>query len=160
MATDVSGLLSTGEAARYAGVSRQRIDQLVRAGVLEAQRVAGRWVVEREAVDAWLATRRTAPGRREVWNLAGLRRRRDDILALAARRRLGNVRVFGSAARGDATERSDVDLLVDRLDGATALDVAEFATDVEEALGCRVDVVVDGGAGAALAALRASAVGL
>lgn len=157
MATDLSGLLSTGEAARYAGVSRQRIDQLIRRGVLDADRVAGRLVVHRRGLDAWLRGR----GRREPWrprNLDEVRFKRQELLDLAARHGLGNVRIFGSVARGQAGENSDVDVLVDRLTGASALDVAEFASDVEDLLGCRVDVVVDSGKGAALAAIRASAV--
>jgi len=45
--------------------------------------------------------------------LEGLRARRDEILAVAARFGARNVHVFGSVARGVATEDSDVDLLVD-----------------------------------------------
>lgn len=158
---DLSAWLSTGEAARYAGVSRQRVDQLVRAGVVAADRLAGRLLVRRDSLDAWLAQRRL----RSAWRprtLRELRFKRDEILAMAARHHLGNVRVFGSVARGDAGDASDVDMLVDRGAAATALDVAAFATDLEEALGCRVDVVVDAGgvAGAALDAVRSSAVPL
>ena len=39
--------------------------------------------------------------------------RRDEILRVAARHGAGNVRLFGSLARGDDTPGSDVDLLVD-----------------------------------------------
>lgn len=45
--------------------------------------------------------------------LTEVRRRRQEILDILARGGAGNVRVFGSVARGDADERSDVDLLVD-----------------------------------------------
>lgn len=159
MATDLSGWLSTGEAARYAGVSRQRIDQLIRRGIMEGERVAGRWVVHRRSVDAWLGGR----PRRGAWRphtIQELRFKRGEILDLAVRHRLGNVRVFGSVARGDATTSSDVDVLVDRLSGGTALDVAEFATDLEDSLGCSVDVIVDGRDGPAMQAIRAAAVPL
>ena len=159
VATDFAGWLSTTEAARYAGVSRQRIDQLVRRGVLDAQRVAGRLLVPRRSLDAWVGARRRRPGwhPRDLRELGFLRR---EILDLATRHRLTRVRVFGSVARGDAGEASDVDILVDRRPDATALDVAAFATDLEDLLGCSVDVVVDSGSGAALDAVRASAVPL
>jgi hypothetical protein len=39
--------------------------------------------------------------------------RRDEILRVAARHGAGNVRLFGSAARGEDTPDSDIDLLVD-----------------------------------------------
>ena len=42
-----------------------------------------------------------------------LKLKRDEILALAAKAGAMNVRVFGSAARGDDREESDLDLLVD-----------------------------------------------
>jgi predicted nucleotidyltransferase len=54
----------------------------------------------------------TEPSVKTAPTLAGLRARRDAILALAARYGAYNVRVFGSVARGDATPDSDIDLLV------------------------------------------------
>jgi predicted nucleotidyltransferase len=45
--------------------------------------------------------------------LTEVRLRRQEILDILGRAGAGNVRVFGSVARGDADERSDVDLLVD-----------------------------------------------
>ena len=159
MATDLSGWLSTGEAARYAGVSRQRIDQLIRRGVLDGQLVGGRLLVHRHSVDAWLSGR----SHRAAWrprNLSELRYKRPELIEVAARHHLANVRVFGSVARGEGGAQSDVDVLVDRLPAASALDVAAFAADLEDSLGCRVDVVVDSGDGAALDAIRSTAVAL
>jgi predicted nucleotidyltransferase len=45
--------------------------------------------------------------------LEGLRTRREEILRIAAQHGAGNVRVFGSVARGDADANSDVGILVD-----------------------------------------------
>ena len=42
-----------------------------------------------------------------------LQENREDILALAAKHGAFNVRVFGSVSRGEETETSDIDLLVD-----------------------------------------------
>lgn len=76
---------------------------------------------------------------------AALQARRADVLALAARRGARNVRVFGSIARGDAGPTSDVDLLVDVEPGRSLLDVVGLWQDLEALLGCKVDLVTDGG---------------
>lgn len=70
---------------------------------------------------------------------------RDEILRIAERRGASNVRVFGSVARGDADERSDLDLLVNMDDGRSLMDLCGFLIDVEELLGRKVDVVDEGG---------------
>ena len=49
--------------------------------------------------------------------------------------------LFGSYARGEATEQSDIDLRVDLGDMLRGLDVAGFYADVEDALGRRVDIM-------------------
>lgn len=72
-----------------------------------------------------------------------LRTHRAEILALAARYRATNVRVFGSVARGEATATSDVDLLVSYQPKANLLDAVALWQDLEELLGCPVDVVDD-----------------
>lgn len=74
-----------------------------------------------------------------------LDRRRHDVVRLAGRHRLGNVRVFGSVARGDDTLDSDIDLLVTPEEGASLFDLAGFAQDVEDLLDCPVDVASDRG---------------
>lgn len=73
-------------------------------------------------------------------NLAVLRARRDEILRLAARRGVANIRVFGSTARGDATVDSDIDLLVDFDPSHRGLDLFAFARELEDLLGNRVDI--------------------
>ena len=74
-----------------------------------------------------------------------LTRNREKIIELAARFGARSVRVFGSHARGDAVSGSDVDLLVDLEDGRTLFDHVGLWQELEELLGCRVDVVVTGG---------------
>jgi len=78
-------------------------------------------------------------------DLAELRGRRDELLAIAAQRGASNVAVFGSVARGDADERSDVDILVDLESGRSLLDLGGLLMDLREALGCDVDVVTRAG---------------
>ncbi|MEK7076662.1 MAG: nucleotidyltransferase family protein [Patescibacteria group bacterium] len=53
--------------------------------------------------------------------------------------------IFGSHARGEATEKSDLDVLVDLPQGATLLDLVELKDALETALGMRVDVLTYGG---------------
>jgi predicted nucleotidyltransferase len=72
-------------------------------------------------------------------------RRREDILRLAAKRGARNVRVFGSVARGDSDEKSDVDFLVDMEPGRTLFDVSGFLLDLESLLQVSVDVVTERG---------------
>ena len=74
-----------------------------------------------------------------------LESRRDEILDLAGIYGAKNIRVFGSAARGEGGPASDVDLLVDMEKGRNLLDLVGFWQDLEELLGCRVDVITDGG---------------
>jgi predicted nucleotidyltransferase len=70
-----------------------------------------------------------------------LRTKRDDILLIAAKYGASNVRVFGSVARGEADEQSDIDLLVDLEPKRSLLELAGLLVDLEELLGCKVDVV-------------------
>jgi hypothetical protein len=74
-----------------------------------------------------------------------LREPRGAILEIAARHGARKVRLFGSAARGDAGEASDVDLLVEFEPGRSLLDHAALVRDLEDLLGRKVDVVSEGG---------------
>ena len=71
--------------------------------------------------------------------------RRDQILALAARYGASNVRIFGSVARGEARPDSDIDFLVRLEDQRSLLDLVGLWQDLEELLGCEVDVVTERG---------------
>jgi uncharacterized protein len=70
---------------------------------------------------------------------------REQILALAAKYGARNVRVFGSVARGEAGEHSDLDLLVDMEPGRTLMDLGGLLYDLRELLQCPVDVVTEKG---------------
>ena len=74
-----------------------------------------------------------------------LESRRNEILDLADTYGTKNIRVFGSAARGEGGPASDVDLLVDMGKGRNLLDLVGFWQDLGELLGCRFDVITDGG---------------
>jgi len=70
---------------------------------------------------------------------------RSQILGLAERYRAGEVRVFGSVARDEATEDSDVDLLIKPRRGCSLFDLGGLLEDLQELLGCRVDLVTEDG---------------
>lgn len=68
---------------------------------------------------------------------------REEILRLAARHGAANVRVFGSAARGEATQDSDVDFLIDLAPDRSLLDLSALLLDLRDLLGCEVDVLTE-----------------
>jgi predicted nucleotidyltransferase/DNA-binding transcriptional regulator YiaG len=67
----------------------------------------------------------------------------DTIREAAERFHLSNVRVFGSALRGEDTQDSDIDLLVCVTDAASLFDLGGFALSVEEITGFAVDLLTD-----------------
>jgi predicted nucleotidyltransferase len=80
-----------------------------------------------------------------MMSLRQLEERRDEILKLAGHYRIGQVRVFGSVVRGDNSETSDVDFLVKPLPGCSLFDLGGLLEDLQELLGCRVDLVPEEG---------------
>jgi uncharacterized protein len=73
---------------------------------------------------------------------AQIKDRRDEILRITARHGAGNVRVFGSVARGEETLESDLDILVDVTGETTPWFPGSLAADLEQLLGRRVQVVI------------------
>ena len=74
-----------------------------------------------------------------------LKQRRKDILQLASKHGARNVRLFGSTARGEADDQSDIDFLVDMEPGRSLLDMGGLLMDLRELLGRDVDVVTERG---------------
>src|SRR5436190_11796165 len=72
-----------------------------------------------------------------------LKAKRQEILTLAQRHGARNVRIFGSVARGDDDELSDVDFLVAFEKDRTLMDHAALWVELEKLLGCKVDVAAD-----------------
>jgi len=72
-----------------------------------------------------------------------IKTKREDILRTATKYGAYNVRVFGSVARGEADAESDVDLLVDMESSRSLFDLGGLLTDLEDLLGCNVDVVTE-----------------
>jgi predicted nucleotidyltransferase len=70
-----------------------------------------------------------------------VRRKRRDLVAAAAAHEVTNLRVFGSAARGEDRPDSDVDLLVDLSPDMGLLGLGRVQADSEAILGAKVDLV-------------------
>jgi uncharacterized protein len=68
----------------------------------------------------------------------------DQVRQVLARFGLSNPRIFGSAARSEDTEDSDLDVLVDPSPDTTLYDLAGAETELEVLLGCKVEVVTKG----------------
>ena len=71
-----------------------------------------------------------------------LRRKRDAVMEVAARHGASNLRVFGSAVRGEERSDSDVDLLVDFAEDRGFDDYLALAEELESLVGRRVDLVL------------------
>jgi hypothetical protein len=74
-----------------------------------------------------------------------LSEKRRAILDAAARHGARNVRVFGSVARREAGEASDIDFLVDLKPGRSLLEHAALSIELERLLDRRVDIVTEKG---------------
>lgn len=72
-----------------------------------------------------------------------LKEKREEILQLAKKYGAQNVRIFGSIAREEAGPKSDVDFLIQLEAGRSLLDHIGFWQDLQELLGCEVDVVTE-----------------
>ena len=66
---------------------------------------------------------------------------RADIRRVVASHRASNARVFGSVLRGQDTQDSDLDILVDPTPGTTLMDVAAIQVELQRLLGLSVDVL-------------------
>jgi predicted nucleotidyltransferase len=64
----------------------------------------------------------------------------DEVRAIIARYPVANPRLFGSVARGEDREGSDIDILVDDVKGLTYFDIARLQNELSDCLGQRVDL--------------------
>jgi len=74
-----------------------------------------------------------------------LKAKREEILRVCAKYGAYNVRVFGSVAQGEADEASDIDFLVEMEAGRSLFDLGGLQYELEQLLGCSVDVVTERG---------------
>jgi predicted nucleotidyltransferase len=70
-----------------------------------------------------------------------LKLKRAEVLQIAEKYGVKNIRVFGSVARGEDDEKSDVDLLAEFPEGTTYIRYFTFVHELEKILSCKVDIV-------------------
>ena len=68
---------------------------------------------------------------------------RDQVLTIAAKHGARNVRVFGSAVRGDDRPDSDIDFLVEMEPGRSLFDMGDLKEELQELLGRKVDIITE-----------------
>lgn len=71
--------------------------------------------------------------------------RRSEIVQIARLHGASNIRIFGSVARGDGDQNSDIDFLIDLEHGRSLLDLGGLLMDLQKLLGRSVDVVTEKG---------------
>ena len=69
-----------------------------------------------------------------------LAKHRDAVLAIIARYPVSNPRVFGSTARGEDVDGSDLDILVDTETTTSTFDLAGLEIEIEKLLNVAVGV--------------------
>lgn len=66
---------------------------------------------------------------------------RERIAPILEKWRVRRASVFGSYARGEADDNSDVDILVELSEDMSLMDLVELKLEIEDAIGKRVDLV-------------------
>lgn len=74
-----------------------------------------------------------------------IRTRREEILQLCVKRGARNIRIFGSAVRGESGPGSDIDFLVDLEEGRSLFDLGGLLMELQDLLGRKVDLVTEAG---------------
>ncbi len=76
-----------------------------------------------------------------MMHIAELRNRKEDILKLAFSYGVKDIRIFGSVARNEQDENSDIDLLVEMEKDKSLFDRLGFKHELEQLLQQKVDVI-------------------
>ncbi|PWA10366.1 hypothetical protein DCC39_11635 [Pueribacillus theae] len=72
-----------------------------------------------------------------------LKDNREEILRIAKENGIKNLKLFGSVARSEDGEESDIDLLVSFEEGKSLFDLIRFKQEMEEIMGKNVDVLTE-----------------
>lgn len=77
--------------------------------------------------------------------LQAIQKKRDEIIKISSSHGAHHVRVFGSVAKQTAGTGSDIDLLIDLDKNRSLLDLGGLQMDLQNLLGCKVDLVTENG---------------
>jgi predicted nucleotidyltransferase len=83
-------------------------------------------------------------GGRPVKPSIALEQHREAIRQIVERYHAANARYFGSVLRGEDTEESDLDILIDPTEETTLFDVGAIQVEISELLGVKVEVLTPG----------------
>lgn len=73
-----------------------------------------------------------------------LEKHRETIREILARYPVSNPRIFGSVARGEDTEESDLDIIVQAGDGLTLFNLIDLEAELQTASNIRVEIRTEG----------------
>jgi uncharacterized protein len=134
--------LSQVELARRAGII-QSVVSAYESGARQPSLPTLERLVRATGYELTIAVRKPSGATQEMTGPLASRlvSHRSEVLQIALRYGLTNLRVFGSVARGQDTVDSDVDLLVDVGPGVGLMSLARAERDLERLLGARVDLV-------------------
>jgi len=74
-----------------------------------------------------------------------LQKKSSEIKRISSKHGAHHIRIFGSVAKNTASIDSDVDFLVDLDETRSLIDLGGLLMDLQELLGCKVDVVTENG---------------
>jgi excisionase family DNA binding protein len=135
--------LSVEEICRYVGVRRETVYRWIGSKGFPAHRVGKLWKFKVKEVDDWIRGIEDKGKMRKA--SISLQSKREEILNIAKKHGAERVRIIGSYARGEMSEESDIDILVEMDEGRSLLDLVSFTEDLEEFLGRKVHVLTEGG---------------
>ena len=73
--------------------------------------------------------------------LEEIREKKQQLYQIAARHGISRIYVFGSVARGESKDVSDIDFLIEMDEDVSALGVGAFQYEVQQLLGIQIDVI-------------------
>ena len=134
--------LSQAEFAKRAGVTQSVVSAYETAARQPSMQTLAR-LIAASGLELEVGLRRPESSQRRLGGPIGARvlERRLEVQQIAVRHGLTNVRVFGSVARGEETDTSDIDLLVDVAPGVGMLGLGRCQQELEELLHVSVDIV-------------------
>jgi len=74
-------------------------------------------------------------------NIQDIRLKKKQLYQIAAKYGIKKVSIFGSVARGDSTEISDIDFLIELEESASVFGVGGFQFEVQKLFGVDIDVI-------------------
>jgi uncharacterized protein len=73
--------------------------------------------------------------------LEEIKKKKQQLYQIAAKYGISRIYVFGSVARGENKEVSDIDFLIEMDENVSALGVGAFQYEVQQLLGTKIDVI-------------------